>query len=153
MTTLEVALALAGVALLVSIAVAATRTRPRQRAPEPVAPRRAYDLEEHVGDLLTGPMHRYGKIFTHYEVWRFEQETRLELHAGTPWRKLNDFARSLVVRYLWQALERIAGAAVVVVDTPRQQWDKDADLHFQDEGWDWLTFPSPWTNGPQFVKE
>jgi hypothetical protein len=152
MTTLQLLLSAAAVVVLALIVVVVSRKRVPP-PPERSAPRRAYDLEEHVGDLLTGPMHRYGKIFTHYEVWRFEQETRLELHAGVPWKKLNDFARSLVVRYLWQALERIAGAAVVVVDTPRQQWDKDVDTHFQDEGWDWLTFPSPWTNGPQFIKE
>jgi hypothetical protein len=115
--------------------------------------RRAFELEEHVGDLLTGPVHRYGCVFTHYEVWKTEHETRLELVAGDPWGRLNDVARSLVVRYLWQALERIAAAAVVVVDAPTQQWTAETDKQFQDEGWDWLTFPSPWTDGPTYVKE
>lgn len=134
---------------LIAFAVTRTRTRPPERVPA----RRAYDLEDHVGDLLTGPIHRYGRIFVHYEVWRDEEQTRLELRAGTPWNRLNVFARSLVVRYLWQALERIAGAAVVVVDVPAQQWDKSVDAHFQDEGWDWLTYPNPWADGPQFIRE
>jgi hypothetical protein len=137
---------LATIAVVVLVRFRTIRNATRTR-------RRAVDLEEHVGDLLTGPVHRYGRVFTHYEVWKTEHETRLELVAGDPWRRLNDVARSLVVRYLWQALERIAGAAVVVVDVPAQQWTAETDKQFEDEGWDWLTFPSPWMDGPKYVKE
>jgi len=145
---------LAVVALIVLIALGAyfaVRSRTPEKVPQPR--RRAFELEEHVGDLLTGPTHRYGRIFTKYEVWKTDNETRLELVAGPPWKRLNEFARCLVVRYLWQALERIAGAAVVVVDVPAQQWNAETETHFQDDGWDWLTFPSPWLNGPQYIKE
>lgn len=146
-----------GIAVVVIVALIAVAAYVGvQRRPAPPIPqqrRRAFELEEHVGDLLTGPTHRYGRIFTKYEVWKTDNETRLELVAGPPWKRLNEFARCLVVRYLWQALERIAGAAVVVVDVPAQEWSAETDTHFQDEGWDWLTFPSPWLNGPQYIKE
>jgi hypothetical protein len=153
MTSLSVAVG-AAIALGILAAIAAV-VFVRRRTPVvvPRTRRRAFDLEEHVGDLLTGPVHRYGRVFTSYAVWQTEQETRLELVAGDPWRRLNDTARCLVVRYLWQALERIAGAAVVVVDSPTQQWTAETDKQFQDEGWDWLTFPSPWIDGPQYIKE
>ncbi len=138
--------------LLIALAVyAGTRRKPEAPIPQPR--RRAFELEEHVGDLLTGPTHRYGRIFTKYEVWKDDNETRLELVAGPPWKRLNEFARALVVRYLWQALERIAGSAVVIVDAPAQTWNAEEDTKFQDDGWDWLTFPSPWLNGPQYIKE
>jgi hypothetical protein len=148
------AIGVAVVLILALLAVAVyVAMRPTEQVAAPQPRRRAFDLEEHVGDLLTGPTHRYGRIFTKYEVWKTDQETRLELVAGPPWKRLNEFARCLVVRYLWQALERIAGAAVVVVDVPAQEWNAQTDAQFQDDGWDWLTFPSPWLNGPQYIKE
>jgi hypothetical protein len=151
---MKMAIGFAVVAILVLLALAVyAAVRPREVVKVPQPRRRAFDLEEHVGDLLTGPTHRYGRIFTKYEVWKTDQETRLELTAGAPWKRLNEFARCLVVRYLWQALERIAGAAVVVVDVPPQEWNAETDTQFTDDGWDWLTFPSPWLNGPQYIKE
>jgi hypothetical protein len=150
--TATIGIAVVVLAVLIALAVyAGVRRRPDVPAPQPR--RRAFELEEHIGDLLTGPTHRYGRIFTKYEVWKDDHETRLELVAGATWKRLNEFARSLVVRYLWQALERIAGSAVVIVDVPAQEWNAEADTHFQDDGWDWLTFPSPWLNGPQYIKE
>lgn len=145
---IAVVLVLALVAVAVYVAM-----RPAEKVAAPQPRQRAFELEEHVGDLLTGPTHRYGRIFTKYEVWKTEHETRLELVAGPPWKRLNEFARCLVVRYLWQALERMTGSAVVVVDVPEQEWNAEADAQFQDDGWDWLTFPSPWLNGPQYIKE
>lgn len=152
LTDLRVAVA-AGIIVVLLALYTFVRLRAPQEEAAPKARVRAFDLEEHVGDLLTGPTHRYGKIFTNYQVWKTDSETRLELTAGLPWKRLNEFARCLVVRYLWQALERIAGAAVVVVDQPPQEWMAGNDAHFQDDGWDWLTFPSPFTNGPQYIKE
>jgi hypothetical protein len=150
--TMTIGIAVVAIVVLIALAVYVAVQR-RPVAPDPQQRRRAFELEEHVGDLLTGPTHRYGRIFTKYEVWKTDHETRLELVAGPPWKRLNEFARCLVGRYLWQALERIAGAAVVVVDVPTQEWSAETDTHFQDEGWDWLTFPSPWLNGPQYIKE
>ena len=86
--TATVGIAVVVIVLLIAFAVyAGTRRRPVAPIPQPR--RRAFELEEHVGDLLTGPTHRYGKIFTKYEVWKDDNETRLELVAGPPWKRLN----------------------------------------------------------------
>jgi hypothetical protein len=138
-----VVLALAGLYALRSkreASVVVTKTAPR---------RRAYELEARIRTVLTGPRQKYGEIFTDYAVWRYEKETRLELVAGPPWKKLNEFTRCLIVRYLWRVLESLAGGAVVIVDDPQQAWNEEVDSGFRDQGFDWKTFGM----GPQFVNE
>jgi hypothetical protein len=112
-------------------------------------PQRSAELEARIRTMLAGPRTKYGEIFTDYSVWRSAHETRLELVAGAPWKKLNEFTRSLIVRYLWRVLESLAGGAVVVVDEPHQVWNEDVDSGFRDQGFDWKTFGL----GPQFVNE
>lgn len=75
-------------------------------------------LEDRIRTAFDGPRAAYGEIFVSYMVWRREQETRLELFTGDPWAQLNEFTRSLIVRHLWRALEKLAKGAVVVVDSP-----------------------------------
>ena len=137
-------IAIALIALFVYRFALDERARARRRAPQ-----RSYELEARIKTVLNGPRRKYGDIFTEYSVWRLESETRLELTAGDPWRKLNAFTRSLVVRYLWRVLEGLSGGAVVVVDEPRQVWDEDVDSGFHDQGFDWKTFG----HGPQFIHE
>lgn len=104
-------------------------------------------------DAFTGPVTQYGEIFVSYMVWKQARETRLELFSGDPWLRLNEFTRSIVVRHLWRALEGLAQGAVVIVDTPPQQWSKAIDASFDDREID------PWAghgtagSGAQFVKE
>ena len=76
-----------------------------------------------------------------------------------PWLALNEFTRSLVVRHVWRALERMAGGSVVVVDQPPQEWSAAIDKAFDDRGIDpWGSgevSPSaqPGSGGPQFIKD
>lgn len=136
--------AVLALAVLISFELARLRERQLMARRQP---RRSAELEESVGDLLAGPTHKYGEIFTEFAVWRGERETRLELRAGTPWKRLNEFTRCLIVRYLWRSLERMSEGAVVVVDVPAQRWTAEVDTRFDDHGFDWHSF------GPQFVKE
>lgn len=130
-------------------AVAVRRQRELAKIKFARQPRRAPELEARIRKVLTGPTQKFGAIFTDYTVWKVEHETRLELTAGAPWTKLNEFTRCLVVRYLWRVLESLAGGAVVIVDSPPQQWNHAVDSGFRDQGFDWKTFGE----GPQFVKE
>ena len=113
------------------------------------APKRAHDIEARMGNVIAGPKRKYGDIFVAYVVWKSDRETRLELVAGAPWKRLNEFTRALVVRYMWRALESLAGGSVVLIDSPPQQWDESIDAEFHDQGFDWKTFG----DGPQFAKE
>jgi hypothetical protein len=119
-------------------------------------PRRQPLLEDRLRGAFEEPRALYGEIFVSYMVWRREQETRLELFSGDPWLKLNDFTRSIVVRHLWRALERLSKGSVVLVDTPAQQWNKDIDATFDDGGVDpWTTAPlgTAGADAPQFIKD
>jgi hypothetical protein len=135
------------VAVLVGVAVVRSMGE-RNRAPV-IVPRRSYELEARIKTVLTGPRQKYGEIFTDYSVWKTETETRLELVAGDPWKRLNEFTRCLIVRYLWRVLESLAGGAVVIVDQPQQLWNEEVDSGFRDQGFDWKTFGQ----GPQFINE
>jgi hypothetical protein len=112
----------------------------RQRVPE---------LEARIKTVLASPTQKYGEIFTSYAVWKVDRQTRLELNGTARWGNLNEFTRSLVVRYLWRVLESLSAGSVVVVDHPPQEWNDDVDSHFQDQGFDWRTFGL----APQFVEE
>jgi len=142
---------IAGVFVVLALAgVFAYRSMREKPTLVTVAPRRrAYELEARIRTVLTGPRQKYGEIFTDYTVWRCETETRLELVAGPPWKKLNEFSRALIVRYLWRVLESLAGGAVVIVDDPQLTWNEEVDSGFRDQGFDWKTFGM----GPQFINE
>jgi hypothetical protein len=142
-------LAAGAVVVVALVGVAVARFVMRERTVALTPPQRSYELEARIKTVLTGPRQKYGEIFTTYSVWKSESETRLELVAGEPWKKLNEFTRALVVRYLWRVLESLAGGAVVIVDDPTQVWNEEIDSGFRDQGFDWKTFGS----GPQFINE
>ena len=148
MTAVWIVLALLLIgALIVS---AALRMRVEAHTKKISERRRSPELEARIKTVLAGPRQKYGDIFTDYAVWKSERETRLELTATPKWQKLNEFTRSLVVRYLWRVLESLAGGAVVIVDDPSQVWNEEIDSSFRDQGFDWKTFGS---SGPQFVND
>jgi hypothetical protein len=143
-------------ALVVMVAIEVVRLRAAARRPKVRHrhPRRQEVLEERIRDAFDAPREQYGEIFVNYMVWRRETETRLELFAGDPWLRLNEFTRSLVVRHLWRALEALVQGSVVIVDTPSQQWSKTIDAAFDDGGVDpWGPRPPTFGSGPQFVNE
>jgi hypothetical protein len=147
-----IALDLAIVAAVVFAALAVfavVRWREEERARALTRRKRAPDLEARIKTVLAGPRQKYGDIFTDYSVWKSQRETRLELVATDQWGRLNEFTRCLVVRYLWRVLESLSGGAVVVVDSPAQEWNVEVDAGFRDQGFDWKTFG----HGPQFVDE
>jgi len=138
------------VALVVVIAIVAVlRYRALQDMKARTQRKRAPDLEARIKTVLSGPRQKYGDIFTDYSVWKSERETRLELTATPQWARLNEFTRCLVVRYLWRVLESLSGGAVVVIDSPPQEWNVEVDASFRDQGFDWKTFG----HGPQFIEE
>ena len=150
MTTLGVAIAITIIAIVSFATFAALRWRTKAVEVQARTTRtRAPDLEARIKTVLTGPRQKYGDIFTDYSVWKTERETRLELTATAQWSRLNEFTRCLVVRYLWRVLESLAGGAVVVVDSPPQEWNVEVDSGFRDQGFDWKTFG----HGPQFIEE
>ena len=143
-------------ALVVMIAIEVLHLRAGARRPKVRHrhPRRQELLEDRIREAFDGPREQYGDIFVNYMVWRRETETRLELFAGDPWLRLNEFTRCLVVRHLWRALEALVQGSVVIVDRPSQQWSKTIDATFDDRGVDpWNPRPPTFGSGPQFVKE
>jgi hypothetical protein len=117
-------------------------------------PRRQPVLEDRISAAFDGPRAQFGEIFVNYMIWRRENETRLELFSADPWLRLNEFTRCLVVRHLWRALEALVQGSVVIVDAPSQQWSKEIDEQFDDNGSDpWGPRPTYGSGGPQFVKE
>jgi hypothetical protein len=143
-------LAIVAAVVLAALAVfAVLRWRAEEQARALMRRKRAPDLEARIKTVLAGPRQKYGDIFTDYAVWKSQRETRLELVATDQWGHLNEFTRCLVVRYLWRVLESLSGGAVVVVDSPAQEWNVEVDAGFRDQGFDWKTFG----HGPQFVDE
>jgi len=149
MTSLGVIVAVAVLVLAALVIYGVVRTRAEKEHVARTVRKRAPDLEARIKTVLAGPRQKYGDIFTDYSVWKTERETRLELTATVQWSRLNEFTRCLVVRYLWRVLESLAGGAVVVVDTPQQEWNVEIDAGFRDQGFDWKTFG----HGPQFIEE
>lgn len=150
--------ALVALALMIVIEVVRLRAASSRRARVSHRhPRRQPLLEDRLRGAFEEPRALYGEIFVSYMIWRREQETRLELFAGDPWLKLNEFTRSLVVRHLWRALEALSKGSVVLVDSPAQQWNKDVDATFDDGGVDPWAATKPVgtavTDGPQFIKD
>lgn len=127
----------------------------RRRAPLVRHARRLPLLEDRIREAFQGPVAQYGEIFTSYTIWRKDRETQLELFSGDPWLRLNEFTRSIVVRHLWRALERLASGSVVIVDVPPQRWTKQIDAAFDDQGLDpWGSAPALGSaTGPQYIKD
>ena len=124
------------------------RATPRSKA------RRQPHLEDAIRAAFDGPTEKHGAIFLSYTVWKREQETRLELLAGDPFGRLNEFTRSLIVRHLWRALESLVAGSVVMVDNPPQTWSQSVDAAFHDHGIDpWRLPPMVAVGVPQFVNE
>lgn len=153
MTEFIAAIALAALLLMILIEVAVVRNR--RKRPKRYAHRHARRqplLEDRMRSALDEPQAQYGEVFSSYMIWKRDQETRMELFSGDPWLQLNEFTRSIVVRHVWRALEKLAKGSVVVVDSPPQEWSAQIDQTFDDRGID------PWGEGvepagPQFVKD
>jgi hypothetical protein len=148
------AAALLALALMIVVEILRLRASSR-KLPIRVSkhPRRQPLLEDRIRNAFAAPVGQYGEIFISFMIWKRERETRLELYTGDPWQQLNEFTRSIVVRHLWRALERLANGSVVIVDSPPQRWSKDIDDRFDDQGIDpWGTAVA--ANGvPQFIKD
>ena len=152
-----VSAALLALALMIVIEVSRLYAGSRSRK-TPVRnrrPRRQPILEDRIRTAFDAPRAQFGEIFVSYTIWRRENETRLELFSGDPWLRLNEFTRSLVVRHLWRALEALVQGSVVIVDAPAQQWSKEIDATFQDNGVDpWgMRPPAYGSDGPLFISE
>jgi hypothetical protein len=146
-----IALAVLLVMIAIEIAVIRSRRRPAKRYVHRHA-RRQPLLEDRMRSALDEPQAQYGEVFTSYMIWKRDQETRMELFSGDPWLQLNEFTRSIVVRHVWRALEKLAKGSVVVIDSPSQEWSAQIDKTFDDRGID------PWGEkiqpaGSQFVKD
>ncbi len=152
MTVFIAAGALVVLLLMIGIEIAVLRGRKRKaRRTIHRHARRQPLLEERMHDALDEPQTQYGEIFTSFTVWKRDQETRMELFTGPPWMQLNEFTRSIVVRHIWRALEKLAKGSVVAIDSPPMEWSAQTDQAFDDRGID------PWGEsvpaaGSQFVK-
>jgi hypothetical protein len=147
--------ALIALTLMIIIEVVRLRAGPRTKIRLRRRPRRQPVLEDRIRTAFDGPRSQFGEIFVSYMIWRRESETRLELFSGDPWLRLDLFTRSLVVRHLWRALEALVQGSVVIVDAPAQQWTKDVDASFNDNGVDpWGPRPPTLgSGGPQFARD
>ena len=124
------------------------RARPRSQS------RRMPQLEDAIRSAFDGPALKHGAIFESYAVWKRDQETRLELRANDTFGTLNEFTRSLIVRHLWRALERLTSGSVVMVDHPPQRWSASVDTIFHDHGIDpWRPPAAAFGPAPQFAKD
>ncbi|MGA2394091.1 MAG: hypothetical protein ABSH03_12205 [Candidatus Lustribacter sp.] len=153
------ALALVAVAALVLAAIfiaesARLRKAEKLRAMPRSRARRQPHLEDAIRAAFDGPTSKHGEIFLSYSIWIREQETRLELLAGDPFGRLNEFTRCLIVRHLWRALESLVAGSVVMVDSPPQTWSQSVDATFHDHGIDpWRLPPIVAVAAPQFVND
>jgi hypothetical protein len=148
------ALAVLLLMIVIEIAIVRARNRPKKVQLHRHA-RRQVLLEDRMHAALVGPRQQYGEVFASFMIWRQGRETRMELYANDPWLALNEFTRSLVVRHVWRALERMAGGSVVVVDQPPQEWSAAIDKTFDDRGidpWGSGSGASQDSSGPQFIK-
>jgi hypothetical protein len=152
------ALALIAVAVIILAAIfiaesIRARNAARVRAMPRSKPRRQPQLEDAIRSAFSGPSEKHGELFLSYAVWKRDQETRLELTAGDPFGRLNEFTRCLIVRHLWRALERLSAGSVVMVDNPPQMWSESVDVVFHDHGMDPWRLPSVGLAVPQFAKD
>jgi hypothetical protein len=147
-----VALAALLIVAIVSIALQRPRHAPAVRVTPRSIARRQPHLEDAIRPAFDGPSEKHGRLFVSYAVWKRDQETRLELIAADPFARLNEFTRSLIVRHLWRALEKVSAGSVVVVDDPPQRWSESIDVSFRDQGIDPWRIPRL-VAAPQFVKD
>jgi hypothetical protein len=141
-------------AMIVIIESAQQRAGAKVRATPRAKPRRQPQLEDAIRSAFDGPAAKHGAIFDSYSVWKRDHETRLELGTNDAFGRLNEFTRSLIVRHLWRALERLSRGAVVMVDNPPQMWSESVDNVFHDHGIDpWRLPPVGLIPAPQFAKE
>ena len=135
------------VLIAIAIEVHHLRTRKatqRRRKQEP--PRRQQHVEQEMARHFDGPHRDYGILFKSFSIWRRTDETQLEIVAAEPWRKLNAFTQSLVLRHLWRALVGIVrrgNTSIVVADEGQKPvyWTQTDTERFNDRGSD------PWANG------
>ena len=158
MTVFIVTIGLLALATAIGIELAVLRAR--KKPPKRYAHRHARRqplLEDRMREALVEPQAQYGEIFTSYMIWKRDKETRMELFTGDPWDNLNEFTRSIVVRHVWRALEKLAKGSVVVVDSPPQEWSALIDAAFDDRGIDpWANDMPPSTSASaasQFIKD
>jgi hypothetical protein len=147
--------ALAAVILAAIFAVESIRVRKAERLraiPRSIA-RRQPHLEDAIRAAFEGPNEKHGEVFVSYAIWKREQETRLELLAGDPFGRLNEFTRCLIVRHLWRALERLSAGSVVMVDNPPHVWSESVDATFHDHGIDPWRLPPIGLAVPQFAND
>ena len=116
--------------------------------------RRQPQLEDAIRAAFDEPSSKHGVIFESYAIWKRDQETRLELRTNDAFGRLNEFTRSLIVRHLWRALERLTAGSVVMVDNPPLLWSESVDAAFHDQGIDpWRLAPAGPRGVPQFAKD
>jgi hypothetical protein len=137
MTLFLASVALIVLIVMIGIEIAVLRARAKRKTVRvPKHARRQVLLEDRMQNALIAPRQQYGEIFSSYMIWKQGLETRMELTSTGPWRQLNEFTRSLVVRHIWRALERFSKGCVVIVDEPRQEWTAEVDRAFNDHGID-----------------
>lgn len=141
-------------ATLFIVESARLRALEKRRAQPRSKPRRQPQLEDAIRSAFDEPAAQHGVIFDSYAVWKRDQETRLELHANDAFGRLNEFTRSLIVRHLWRALERLTAGSVVMVDNPPHLWSESVDAAFRDHGIDpWRLPPAARGPVPQFARD
>jgi hypothetical protein len=136
MTALIIAVACLLALVLILTVELYRRAHPPVRVTTPREPRRQPHIEDRVREALDETKHRFGNVFESYRVWKIDRETRLELRAAPPWRKLSEFTRCIILRHLWRSLEAVAQGSVVIVDTPEQRWSAEVNVKFFDRGVD-----------------
>jgi hypothetical protein len=137
MTLFIATLVLVVLVIMIAIELAVLRARKRRKkVAVPKHARRQVLLEDRMHTALAEPTQQYGEIFSSFMIWKLGRETRMELNSTGPWRQLNEFTRSLVVRHIWRALERLSKGSVVIVDVPPQEWSAVVNESFDDHGID-----------------
>ena len=142
-------------AMLFIVESSRLRATAKIRAAPRIPSRRMPNLEDALRSAFDEPASKHGVIFDSYAVWKRDKETRLELRANDAFGRLNEFTRSLIVRHLWRALERLTAGSVVMVDNPQQLWSESVDRAFHDHGIDpWRLPPSGFGHAaPQFAND
>jgi hypothetical protein len=155
MTLFLASVALVVLVVMIAIEIALLRSRSRRKKVHvPRHARRQVLLEDRMQQALEEPRRQYGEIFSSYMIWRQGVETRMELASAGPWQQLNEFTRSLIVRHVWRALERLSKGCVVIVDEPRQEWNTAIDAAFDDHGIDpWQPKAPAASEPPLFSRE
>ena len=131
--------ALVVVAFGIAIEVARMRaSQARKVRAAGAPPRRVPHLEKSIAAAFEGPHSAYGQVFASFSVWRQHETTRMDIETAPPWKALNSFTRSLIVRHLWQSLQKLSKSQVVIyVDEGApgtMTWNAKANAAFDDRG-------------------